>query len=51
MTARQGAHKLSFKAPYWYAVNMNVSLKVKNTYTISVKFQPEEVIGGTRPKG
>lgn len=52
MTAKPGSHKLKFKAPYWYVVNMDqVVLKDKMTYHILVKFQSEEVIGGTRPKG
>lgn len=52
ITSKPGAHKLKFKAPYWYLVSMDqVNVKDKMTYHILVKFQPEEIIGGTRTKG
>lgn len=50
ITSKPGNHKLRFKAPWWYTVKMDqVVLKEKNTYTILIKFEAEE-IGGSKPK-
>jgi len=51
ITSTPGPHTLKFKAPWWYTVSMNqVMLKDKTTYHILVKFEAEEIIGGTRKK-
>lgn len=52
ITSKSGAHKLKFKAPYWYLVTMDkVVLKNQMMYNILVRFEAEEIIGGTRRKG